>query len=41
MESCFWQYFLMGGELGNETNIDLLRGSSTMSKKKNRLDRER
>ena len=24
----FWQYLLMGGELGNESNIDVLLGSS-------------
>ena len=28
MKIVFWQYNLMGGELGNESNIDLLSGSS-------------
>ena len=27
----FWRYLLMGGELGTETNIGLLVGSSGMS----------
>ena len=31
MESCVWQFLSMGGQLGNETNIDLLLGSSTIS----------
>ena len=37
----FWQCLLMGGEMGSETNIDLLLGSSTLSPTKFRLDRER
>ena len=31
MEIVLWQYLLMGGELGNETNIGLLLGCSAMS----------
>ena len=27
----FWQYLVMGGELGNETYIDVFLGSSTLS----------
>ena len=41
MESCFWSYLVIGGELGNGTYIDLPLVSSAMSPPIIDFDRER